>query len=87
LGYNEISPKRKTHSSECFQKETGESIPLWLNSTSETTRTKRRKFSHEELTAGSNQNQGRNQPSGNKKNYTKNQPKQQLVLLENQQDR
>jgi hypothetical protein len=25
-GHNERSPKRKTHSSECLQKETGESI-------------------------------------------------------------
>jgi hypothetical protein len=30
---------------------------------------------------------GQNQPSGNKKNYSKNQPKEELVLGENQQDR
>jgi hypothetical protein len=34
----------------------------------------------EEKTAGNTQTQGRNQPSGNKKNYSKNQPKEDLVL-------
>jgi hypothetical protein len=29
---------------------------------------------------GNNQTQGQNQPSGNKKNYSKNQPKEELVL-------
>ena len=32
--------------------------------------------------AGNNQTQGRNQPSGNKKNYSKNQPNEELVLSE-----
>jgi hypothetical protein len=30
--------------------------------------------------AGNNQTQGRNQPSGNKKNYSKYQPNEELVL-------
>jgi hypothetical protein len=37
--------------------------------------------------AGNSQTQGWNQPSRNKKNYTKNQPNQELVLWENQQER
>jgi hypothetical protein len=37
--------------------------------------------------AGNNQTQGLNQPSGNKKKYSKNQPIEELVLPENQQDR
>ena len=36
---------------------------------------------------GNNQTQGRNQQSGNKKNYSKNQPNVEHVLWENQQDR
>jgi hypothetical protein len=32
------------------------------------------------LKVGNNQTQGQNQPSGNKKNYSKNQPKDKLVL-------
>jgi hypothetical protein len=35
MGHNESSAKRKTHSSECFQKETGESIHWELDSTPE----------------------------------------------------
>jgi hypothetical protein len=30
MGHNESSPKRKTHSSECRQKETGERLPSYL---------------------------------------------------------
>ena len=37
--------------------------------------------------AGNNQTQDWNQPSRNKKNYTKNQTNQELVLWENQQDK
>jgi hypothetical protein len=55
MGHNESSGKRKTHSPECLQKETGESIHYQLNSTSESSRTKRSKYTQEELTAGNNQ--------------------------------
>ena len=37
--------------------------------------------------AGNIQTQGWNQPNGNKKNYTNNQPNHELILWENQQDR
>jgi hypothetical protein len=38
------------------------------------------KLTKEEWTAGNNQTQGQNEPSGNKKNYLKNQTNQELVL-------
>jgi hypothetical protein len=41
-------PRGKTHSSECLQKESGESIHEQLDSISENSRTKRSKFSQEE---------------------------------------
>jgi hypothetical protein len=37
--------------------------------------------------AGNNQTQQRNQSSGNKRNFSKNQPNEELVLQENKQDR
>jgi hypothetical protein len=48
MGHNESSAKRKTHSTECLQKETGESIYYQLKSTPESSRTKRTKFTQEE---------------------------------------
>jgi hypothetical protein len=38
------------------------------------------KFTQEQYTVVNNQTQGSNQPSGNKKNYSKKQPNQELVL-------
>ena len=40
------------------------------------------KFTQDEYIAGNNQTHGKNQPSRNKKNYTKNQQNQDLVLFE-----
>jgi hypothetical protein len=48
IGHNESSAKRKTQSSECFQKETGENINYLLNSTPESFRIKRNKYTKEE---------------------------------------
>ena len=45
------------------------------------------KYVQEEYMAGNKQIQSQYQPSRNKKNYTKNQQNQELVLWENQQDR
>jgi hypothetical protein len=47
-GYNESSSKRKTHTSKCLQKETGESIHWQLDRTIEKSRTKRSKYTQEE---------------------------------------
>jgi hypothetical protein len=44
MGHNESSAKRKTHSSKCLQKETGESIHSQLDSTSESSRTKKKQM-------------------------------------------
>jgi hypothetical protein len=44
MGHNEITPKRKTHSSEWLQKETGESIHYQLNSTPKSSRNKRKQI-------------------------------------------
>ena len=77
MGHNEGSPKRKTHSSECLPKETRDQI---LDTTPKCFRAKGSKFTKEEQMAENNQTQGRNQPSGNKKNYSKNQPNEELVL-------
>jgi hypothetical protein len=41
MGHNESNGKKKTYNSKCFQKETGESLHLPLNSTPETSRTKK----------------------------------------------
>ena len=54
MGHNESSAKKKTHSSECLQKETGESIHQQLNSSSKSTRSKRSKYIQEEQKAGNN---------------------------------
>ena len=51
-----------------------------LNSTSKSSRTKRSKHIQEEQMAGNNQTQGPNKPNRSKKNYTKNQQKQDLIL-------
>jgi hypothetical protein len=40
MGHNESSPKRKTHSFECLQKETGENTQEQLDSTPKSSRTK-----------------------------------------------
>jgi hypothetical protein len=40
--------KRKTHSSKCLQKETGESLHWQLDSTPESSRTKRNKYTQEQ---------------------------------------
>ena len=48
MGYDENSAKKKTHRSECLQKETGENIHYDLNSTPEISRTKRNKYTQEE---------------------------------------
>jgi hypothetical protein len=52
MGHNESSAKRKTPSSECLHKETGENIYWKLNSPPESSRTKRSKYSQEEQMAG-----------------------------------
>jgi hypothetical protein len=57
MGHNE-SIKRKTHSSERVQKETGEIIHYQFNSTPESSRTKRSKYTQKELTSGNNKTQG-----------------------------
>jgi hypothetical protein len=48
MGHNESSPKRKTHSPECLQKETRESIHSPPDSTPKSSRTKGSKFTQEE---------------------------------------
>jgi hypothetical protein len=48
MGHSESSAKRKTHSSEYLQKETGESIHKQLDSTPESSITKRSKYTKEE---------------------------------------
>jgi hypothetical protein len=44
MGHNESILKKKTHSPECFQQETGESIDQQFDSTPESSRTKGSKF-------------------------------------------
>jgi len=41
MGQNESSAKRKSHTSECLQKETGENIHEQFDSTTKSSRTKR----------------------------------------------
>ena len=53
--HNESSPNRKTGSSECLQKEFGESTHEQLDSTPKSSRTKGNKFTQEEKMAGNNQ--------------------------------
>jgi hypothetical protein len=48
MGHNESTAKWKVHSSECLQKESGESIHEHLDRTSESSRIKRRKYTQEE---------------------------------------
>ena len=79
MGNNESISKRKIHSSECLQKETRESTPKQLDNTPKCSRKKGRKFT-QGVDCRNNQTQGQNQPSGNKKNYSKNQPNEELVL-------
>jgi hypothetical protein len=58
MGHNECNGKRKTHSSKCLQKETEESLHQQLDSTPESSRTKRSKYTQEEHIAGMNLTQG-----------------------------
>ena len=44
MGHNESSPKRKTHSSECLQKETRENIHYQLNNMPKNSRKKRKQI-------------------------------------------
>ena len=99
MGHNESSAKRKIH--KCPGKETGEILHKQLNSTPESSRTKRSKLTQEEQKAGNSQTQDQNQPNRNKENNTKkkkkkeerkkekekNQQTQKLVLSLNQQER
>jgi hypothetical protein len=48
MRHNENSVKRKNYSSKCLQKETGESLHLQLDSTPESSKTKRSKYTQEE---------------------------------------
>jgi len=48
MEHNESSAKKKTHSSECGQNETGESIHQQLDSTHKSSRTMRNKYTQEE---------------------------------------
>ena len=48
MGHNENSAKKKTHSFECLHKEIGERIHYQFNSTSESSKAKRKKSSQEE---------------------------------------
>ena len=76
MGYNEIGPQRKTHRSEYHQKETRESIHQQLDSIPRSSRTKGSKFTQKEQIT-----KGQNQPSGNKRNYKKNQANQELLFF------
>jgi hypothetical protein len=63
MGHNERRAKRKTHSSECLLRETGENIQKKFNSTPESSKTKiypskKSKYTQEESMTGSNQTQG-----------------------------
>jgi hypothetical protein len=48
MEHNESSGKRKTHSSKCLQKETGENLNKQHDSTPENSKTKRSKYTPEE---------------------------------------
>jgi len=48
IRHNESCAKRKTHSSECLQKEIGEGIHQQLDGTPKSSRTKRSKYTQEE---------------------------------------
>jgi hypothetical protein len=58
MGANEGNPKKKTHSPECLQKETRESIHEQTDNTTRSSRTKGSKFNQEEWMVGNNQTQG-----------------------------
>jgi hypothetical protein len=51
MGHNEITGKRKTHSSKCLQKETEESLQQQLDSTPEASRTKGSRYTQEKQMA------------------------------------
>ena len=55
MGHNESSAKKKTHSSKRLQKEAGESLHWQLDSTTESSRTKRSKYTQEEKMAENHQ--------------------------------
>lgn len=72
MEHNKSRAKRKTHTSECLQKVTGESIHQCHEITPKSSTT-RNKYTKEQQTAGKNRTRSYNQPRGNKKNYTMNQ--------------
>jgi hypothetical protein len=72
--------RRKLIALSASKKETRERTHFQLDNTPKRSRTKGSKFTQEEWTAGNNQTQGRNQPSGKKKNYSKIQPNEDLIL-------
>ena len=80
MEHNESSAKRKVHRMKCPGKETGEILYKQLNSTPESSRTKRSKLTQEELKAENSQTRGQNQPNRNKENNTENQQNQKLIL-------
>jgi hypothetical protein len=83
MGQNESSDRRKLHSIKYPGKETGEILHLQLNSTPESFKKNRSKFTQEEEKIGSSKTQGQNQSNRNKENNTKNQQNQKLVPREN----
>jgi hypothetical protein len=54
MEHNESIPKRKAHSSECYQRDTRRSIHCQLDSTPKSSRTKGSKLTQEELMTGNN---------------------------------
>ena len=83
MGHNESSGKKKYIALSASKKKLGRaytsSLTAHLNALEQ-------KAANTPKTAGNNQTQGWNQPNRNKKNYTKNQPNQELVLWENHQE-
>ena len=83
MEHNESSPKRIIHSPECLQKETRETIRPYSSSLTAHTETLEKKEANspkrsrqqEIIKLRAEINQGEN-----KKNYSKNQPNQQLIL-------
>jgi hypothetical protein len=80
MEHNESSAKRKVYGMKCPGKETGEILYKQLNSTPESSRTKRSKLTQEEVKAGNSQTPGQNQPNRNKEKNTENQQNQKLIL-------
>ena len=71
MGHIESISKRKTHSSECLQKETRESnLTAHLKALEQKEANSPKRSRQQEIV----------KPSGNKKNYSKNQPNKELVL-------